>query len=114
MTSLQALLRKAFRSPGDLLKGDIFWLFLPCASREVKISRKCLTCLPKQGSSATENNRYRFNAKQRRFNAKNKIWKNWKNWKNQRETLGKIGKNQREKPLENQKFSIFFHIGKHF
>ena len=53
MTSLQALLRKAFRSPGVLVLGDfgIFCLFLPRASREVKINRKCLTCLPKLGSS---------------------------------------------------------------
>ena len=27
----------------------IFCLFLPRASREVKINRKCLTCFPKQG-----------------------------------------------------------------
>ena len=53
MTSLQALLRKVFRSPGVLVLGDfgIFCLFLPRASREVKINRKCLTCLPKLGSS---------------------------------------------------------------
>ena len=52
VTSLQDLLRKAFRSPGVLVLGDfgIFCLFLPRASREVKINRKCLTCLPKQGS----------------------------------------------------------------
>ena len=58
VTSLQALLCKAFRSPGVLVLGDfgIFCLFLPRASREVKINRKCLTCLPKQGSSATANN----------------------------------------------------------
>ena len=49
VTSLQALLRKAFRSPEVLVLGDfgIFCLFLPRASREVKINRKCLTCLPK-------------------------------------------------------------------
>ena len=58
VTSLQALLRKAFRSPGVLVLGDfgIFCLILLRASREVKISRKCLTCLPKPGSSATGNN----------------------------------------------------------
>ena len=58
VTSLQALLRKAFRTPGVLVLGDfgIFCLFLPRASREVKINRKCLTCLPKLGSSATGNN----------------------------------------------------------
>ena len=58
VTSLQALIRKAFRSPGVLVLGDfgIFCLFLTRASRELKINRKCLTCLPKLGSSATENN----------------------------------------------------------
>ena len=51
VTSLQALLRKAFRSPGVLVLGDlgIFCLFLPRASRSVKINRKCLTCLPNLG-----------------------------------------------------------------
>ena len=58
-----------------LVDFGIFCLFLPRASREVKISRKCLTCLPKQRSSATENNRHSFNAKQRRFNAKTKFEK---------------------------------------
>ena len=54
VTSLQ----KAFRSPGVLVLDDfgIFCLFLPLASREVKINRKCLTWLPKLGSSATGNN----------------------------------------------------------
>ena len=57
MTSLQALLRKAFRSPGVLGDFGIFCVFLPCASREVKINRKCLTCFAwKQWSSATGNN----------------------------------------------------------
>ena len=55
ISSLQALLRKAFRSPGVLVLGDsgIFGLFLPRAKRAVKISRihrKCLICLPKLGS----------------------------------------------------------------
>ena len=100
VSSLQALLRKAFRSPRVLVLGDfgIFCLFLSRASREVKISRKCLTCLPKQRSSATGNNRHRFNAKK-------KIGKKRKNqrgdpWKNRKKPKGG--------PLENQNFSIFF------
>ena len=45
VTSLQALLRKAFRSPGALALGDfgIFCLILYCASRKKKIKRKFLT-----------------------------------------------------------------------
>ena len=50
VTSLQALLCKAFRSPGVLVLGDfgIFCLFLPRASREVKINQNAsLVCLSK-------------------------------------------------------------------
>ena len=47
MTSLQALLRNAFRSPGVLVLDDfgIFCLFFSCASRKKKINRKFLTWL---------------------------------------------------------------------
>ena len=45
VTSLQALLRKAFRSPEDIFLGDfeIFCLYFSCASWKKKISRKFLT-----------------------------------------------------------------------
>ena len=56
----------------------------------------------KKGSSATENNRHRFNAKQHHFNAKNKI------------RINRKRKNQRGDPWKLKNFRFFFHIGNHF